>query len=641
MNCAICLDELVDGATLPCGHEFCVACLRQYVQSRLDARKVALPCPSCVAGGGGGGGGDGSDAVDVAAAVLRAAATDAATAERWRRYVADDAAVAAAGGGAVLWCANPSCGAAIQPAAAPTAPATAAALAAAAATVAISTDLVVLDVDVAGAPNGETPQPQQQQQQQQQQHTRLLWCAGVRPLRCAACGERTCPRCAGAYDGSGNSDSDSGGGGGGGAGRRLEHRLALCRASDRHWGELAAAAARRGVELKRCPRCGAATEHNAGCLNMSCSCGHRYCWVCLAPYPCPAGCGQRVASSHGGAPPGTDPVAHGSPRALYCRRMRACAAAVARYTCAAPFAAAAGALLWAWSLPLALLECAAGGATRLPWPHLACFNDADDDDGGGGGGAEPHGPGEVCCMPVLGLLALVALLACGGALALLGAAYLPVAAAVALCGGDSGMRHALFAVVEGDGSAGPEGDSDVEWLGSGCEFNRRYEGPLPRGFVVWGRVGAACLYACAALPPALALSLALAPLAPLFLCPVAAFPALATSRAAKCGCIAVAGLGAGALLSALLLTGVLGAGSAVLGATAAVVALALACARSPASSDWAFLGPVWQGVGAPCAAILGLRSPVNPELNPFSGPVPFPSFLTLNATGGWNGHVTL
>ena len=65
---------------------------------------------------------------------------------------------------------------------------------------------------------------------------------------------------------------------------------------------------------------------------------------------------------------------------------------------------------------------------------------------------------------------------------------------------------------------------------------------------------------------------------------------------------------------------------------------ALGCAASPATSDWAFLSPFWHGVGMPVAAILSLRSVVNPDLNMFAGPVPFPSMSTINA--GWNGHVT-
>ena len=40
----------------------------------------------------------------------------------------------------------------------------------------------------------------------------------------------------------------------------------------------------------------------------------------------------------------------------------------------------------------------------------------------------------------------------------------------------------------------------------------------------------------------------------------------------------------------------------------------------------------------PVAALVGLRNPNNRALNHFSGPVPFPRMVTLNAVGGWNGH---
>ena len=114
----------------------------------------------------------------------------------------------------------------------------------------------------------------------------------------------------------------------------LRHRLCVCEPrADHGFAALAAAAAERGMTLKRCPRCGAATERAAGCLNMSCSCGHRYCWICLRPYPCPAGCGQRgdkvdpadIRAGKVSAPPPPPPPADNSAcgaRAQDCSNLR-------------------------------------------------------------------------------------------------------------------------------------------------------------------------------------------------------------------------------------------------------------------------------------------------------------------------------
>eukprot|EP00470_Lotharella_oceanica_P013864 CAMPEP_0170199840 /NCGR_PEP_ID=MMETSP0040_2-20121228/69553_1 /TAXON_ID=641309 /ORGANISM="Lotharella oceanica, Strain CCMP622" /LENGTH=106 /DNA_ID=CAMNT_0010449991 /DNA_START=818 /DNA_END=1138 /DNA_ORIENTATION=- len=71
-----------------------------------------------------------------------------------------------------------------------------------------------------------------------------------------------------------------------------------------------------------------------------------------------------------------------------------------------------------------------------------------------------------------------------------------------------------------------------------------------------------------------------------------------------------------------------------------VAALGFATAIATPTSDWSFLAPYWLGALAPVAAILGLGNPVNPSLNPFTGPVPFPGPY-LVVFQGWNGHITL
>ncbi|EJU05915.1 hypothetical protein DACRYDRAFT_75359 [Dacryopinax primogenitus] len=51
-DCAICLDDMTeeDAETLkPCGHPYCRECLKSYVASRLDAGKLPICCPTCVA----------------------------------------------------------------------------------------------------------------------------------------------------------------------------------------------------------------------------------------------------------------------------------------------------------------------------------------------------------------------------------------------------------------------------------------------------------------------------------------------------------------------------------------------------------------------------------------------------------------
>merc|ERR1712110_947497 len=101
-------------------------------------------------------------------------------------------------------------------------------------------------------------------------------------------------------------------------------------------------------------------------------------------------------------------------------------------------------------------------------------------------------------------------------MALIGVVFLLYVCACTLLRVDSGVSSGLF------------GDPSYEFMGSDAPIRSEYHGPLPVKLVVWGKVGAACLYFLVAAPVALALSLAMCPLAPCFTLPVACCPDLPT-----------------------------------------------------------------------------------------------------------------
>lgn len=393
------------------------------------------------------------------------------------------------------------------------------------------------------------------------------------------------------------------------------HVLPRCSAHDPLLAAWEADAIARGRELKACPGCKRKTEREGGCLNITCTCGQRYCWVCLMAWPCPNGCGLK-SGADGTRNAQAAPVNLVGARQMYARRMGCCGLAVIGTSIV-------GALiigLYMCALALCLLFCPCLVLCKL---ELLC---------------RPQFKRDfewlnrcstivytvlivVVCIPVFAAAALV--------IAVPGVIYLFYVIVVGACV-DSGISHSLY---------GPmlQLQGNQPWLDRTASIYARYKGPLPAKLVVAGKVGLVVLWLCISLPIGLVVCVVWAPIAPCFLLPVCIYPRLTTSKWAKFF-VTVASVAAGLLLYFYLPLEMQPSARLVIAIGAFVIGLGIAF-KTP-TSDWAFLGPLWQGALPPCAAILGYKNPVNPENNPFTGPVPFPGPYIL-AFEDWNGHIAL
>lgn len=370
-----------------------------------------------------------------------------------------------------------------------------------------------------------------------------------------------------------------------------------------------------GRELKACPGCKRKTEREGGCLNITCTCGQRYCWVCLMAWPCPNGCGLKKGND-GGSNAQAAPVGLVGPRQMYMRRMGCCGLAVIGTS-------VVGALIvgcYALALALCMLCCPCIVLAKL---DLICKNKWKEDfQWADEGSRNVYLIFAVILLSPLGV-AVALVCAIPGVIYLL---YVMIFGAFV----DTGLRRGLYGPMK-------QQLQDQPWLDATAPIYTDYKGPLPVKLVVTGKVGLVILWLCITLPLGFVVCLVWAPLAPCCLLPVCVYPRLTTSKWAKYFVTAVS-ITAAVLLFLYLPPDLSLALRWIISVGVFVTGLGVAF-RTP-TSDWAFLGPLWQGCLAPCATILGYKNPVNPENNPFTGPVPFPGPYIL-AFEEWNGHIAL
>jgi len=197
---------------------------------------------------------------------------------------------------------------------------------------------------------------------------------------------------------------------------------------------------------------------------------------------------------------------------------------------------------------------------------------------------------------------------------------------------DSGITHSLYTPSTGDDFG--------EFLVPQSIIYQKYKGPLPVQLIIAGKISLALTWFLISWPIAIIITLALCPLSPFFLLPLTIFgPTLPTSLKTKFLAFCL-----GLILDGIIFI-ILFFQYSIQLKICIIVLIIIGilwsfCIYSPPTSDWAFLGCLWVGVGAPIAHIIGLQNPVNPELNPFTGPVPFPSiYSTLFQKV--DGHITL
>mmetsp|Transcript_27215 Transcript_27215/g.45750 ORF Transcript_27215/g.45750 Transcript_27215/m.45750 type:complete len:630 (+) Transcript_27215:911-2800(+) len=371
--------------------------------------------------------------------------------------------------------------------------------------------------------------------------------------------------------------------------------------------EWRAEAKRNGRQLRTCPSCRRTTELVAGCKNMTCICGHRYCWICLAPYPCPNACGQREEAVALPMSREEHKITATQNRILYLKRMGCCMLCVV-------FAP-----VW---LFISMAVCCTGQV-----------NDRNPES------CESYWLCPITSLFLIPtLLAVAMLIAC--IFAPLGVGYLIYVGIMVVGCVDSGISFPLYSIhyPTAAGLAGTQ-DGELRLMDDSLEIFSKYEGPLPTWAVMIGKFGIAALWYMISSPVTLSISLGLLPLSPLMLLPITICPQLKTNRIIKI-------LWTLSIIIVTVILGVILKFEADLGARTSLIVCSLFAAVgafvaiATPTSDWSFLAPFWTGTLAPIAWILGIPNPVNPGLNPFTGPVPFPGPY-LVVFQGWNGHITL
>jgi hypothetical protein len=54
-DCGVCMDTLPEDSIAriePCGHPFCMECIRGFIVSKIESRRFPVLCPTCTAGKG-------------------------------------------------------------------------------------------------------------------------------------------------------------------------------------------------------------------------------------------------------------------------------------------------------------------------------------------------------------------------------------------------------------------------------------------------------------------------------------------------------------------------------------------------------------------------------------------------------------
>ncbi|GAB5369149.1 hypothetical protein AAMO2058_001380900 [Amorphochlora amoebiformis] len=346
--------------------------------------------------------------------------------------------------------------------------------------------------------------------------------------------------------------------------------------------------------MRTCPNCSRPTELIGGCRNVTCICGHRYCWICLSPYPCPNACGQRYDIDQ--TQPLMRPLSDNEKRILYLKRILCC------FTCVylSP--------VWLLISCFKAITTKKSTFTQSYWacPVVALF--------------------ELFVFPVALLVSVFFIP--------IGLTYILYCIFCPLFCIDSGLSYPLFRVY----SPGDR-DGEIQYLHPEMDIMTKYKGPLTPRMVALGRLCIAIVWFWISFWPAAALSLCLLPIQPLALVPITCFPSLKTSIPQKAIWIMntfIIATGIGLFLH----FGNQANLTVTLGVSVSIGILGLLIAIFTPTSDWAFLSPIWLGTLAPIAMQLGIKNPVNPETNPFTGPVPFPGpYLVVYQD--WNGHITL
>lgn len=405
--------------------------------------------------------------------------------------------------------------------------------------------------------------------------------------------------------------------------RKKWHALGSCNFEEPSLDQWEQEQRQKGKVIKSCPKCRRLTERASGCLNITCVCGYRYCWVCLRPYPCPSACGQRVLNAN--EDENEIPANANRPRLLYTFRIAACFLAVI------VSAIGTGVALGTYVIVVVLVLCCG------PFFLLGslCSKDIDNEQRRY---VVMHGCQFVCgvvflCIGIIFALVVLTFASIPGIIYLI---YVIIMTPFCI---DTGISHSFF------GGENPEDQQSIgSWFHPEAPIYKDYKGPMPVKVIIVGKSGLAMFWLLLSFPTFLILSIALCPIAPLFLLPVCMFPDLPTNRCSKVlffflGTLAILGFLYGfqpAVIYQSILTTLF---DKITWICAGLFLIHILCVLAPPTSDWAFMGFLWRGVLAPIAWLLGVPNPVNNEMNPFSGPVPFPGPYLLFVQN-WNGHFT-